>query len=467
MNQFIPPEINDYRMVGVNVQNVDSAIARLKTCQGSDSDTRRKLLETLSKDKYDSNAKKAAKYNKWVRKHIDSSWPPGPSIPIEQRRITSSDDRRAGAFFALIAKHFGFSSPRNDVNLIVVNHVVPTLPIFLEGLQHIANVALVIPKKSVRDPYIFSHISQKYKVIDLSRETLKKNKSKEYIHELVENGKQCIILDVGGYFAPCLKELAEDPIFFNGLLGVVEDTENGHQKYEQIQKTSPWPIISVARSELKKSEDFNVGKSIIRATDTILRINAHTLTERMRIGVIGFGKIGQSIAVHLQRNYLTKISICDVDPVAQMHAISFSFAILDKDELIRQSDLIFCATGNKSLSGSDFENIKDNVFIASCTSADDEFDLSSLTEESSLSTTHIKVFSSLSGKSINMLAGGNAVNFVYNGVNGPYIYAVQAALMAGCASLINEKDLPNHAISDLSIDKQRAIAEHWIKFFGE
>ena len=45
------------------------------------------------------------------------------------------------------------------------------------------------------------------------------------------------------------------------------------------------------RSFLKETEDYNVGKSIVRATDGVLRRDAHGLQERYKnIGIIGVGK---------------------------------------------------------------------------------------------------------------------------------------------------------------------------------
>ena len=271
------------------------------------------------------------------------------------KRIVSSDDKKAEAFFAAVINDLGISS-RQDVNIIVVNHIVPTLPFFLKGLEYLAKVVAVIPKGSTIDSNVMNVLKDLYNIKNITREQLKEGENIiELIDPYVKNGSKCVIVDVGGYFASCIDKLKSKEYIRDGILGIVEDTENGHQKYERVQLDSPWPITSVARCELKKAEDFNVGKSIFRATDTILREDAHTVIERMQVGVIGFGKIGQSIAFHLQRNYVSTVRIFDSNPVAQMHAASLAFDVAEREQLLRKSDLIFCATGNKALINNDFE----------------------------------------------------------------------------------------------------------------
>ena len=110
--------------------------------------------------------------------------------------------------------------------------------------------------------------------------------------------------------------------------------------------------------------------------------------------------------------------------------------------------------------------LKDNVFVASCTSADDEFEFNSLEEDVGRSTKNIKVMISTSGKKINMMANGNAINFVYGGVNGPYIYAVQAGLIASCLKLIRKQAGPAGQISDLPVEVQKTVATTWLRFFS-
>jgi len=66
------------------------------------------------------------------------------------------------------------------------------------------------------------------------------------------------IIDTGGHFSHVMHDLQ---LFFgSNLIGIVEDTENEHQKYEAALLTNEneyegdafaYPVISVARSALK------------------------------------------------------------------------------------------------------------------------------------------------------------------------------------------------------------------------
>ncbi len=121
-----------------------------------------------------------------------------------------------------------------------------------------------------------------------SKDKLNDKKSAKELIESLPN--QVIILDIGGYFAESLPTLFS--LVPHKLAGVVEDTENGHQKYLKALSDNHLhiPVWSVARSALKRTEDYNVGKSLVRAADSILRSDLmQRLEDNQCIGVIGFG----------------------------------------------------------------------------------------------------------------------------------------------------------------------------------
>lgn len=431
--------------------------------------------------------------------------------------VRGNDDRiHADRFFDNILKKFNLSHKNEQLSFIVVAHIVPTLPFFLRALNKWGNVSVVVPKSSKsNDKVLKENIGSKEnpvliekilldEVKDLGkekkREWFKNEKNIElFLKRDVKAGK-FLIIDIGGYFAPLQHYIHEK---FNGnFLGIVEDTENGHQKYEEALKKNGdktcAPIISVARSELKETEDYNVGKSIVEASDAILRKNSHTILERMKIvGVIGFGKIGRSIALHLRQKNLRNIIVYDINPITQAKASSLGFKVVNKTKLLRKSDMIFCATGRLSLSGIDFFILKDNVFISSCTSADDEFnkelfdkiasrDHEKEKESKERNISKYRYSNHYSKKVVNLLHDGDAVNFVFDAVNGPYIYSVQASLILAASYLVNEKVKKDKVVHTLgrttpyklgSTDKEKSetsydsvkdtehIAQVWLKSF--
>ncbi|CAF4808104.1 unnamed protein product, partial [Rotaria socialis] len=251
-------------------------------------------------------------------------------------------------------------------------------------------------------------------------------------------------MDIGGYFAPYLAELGNKDSYPRlwKLLGIVEDTENGHQKYHDAKQSLPRNvthprIYSVARSQMKMTEDYNVGKSLVRAADTILR---QTLDLRLEdhpvVGVIGFGKIGNSIAIHMRQQHIGRVMVYDVNPTIMLRAVSQDFVICSKEEMLQTASFIFCATGNKALAFNDLLHIGPSInrlIIGSCTSADDELDLHDDLKRYENSSDDRGYYSRytiqrLDGTEVEivLLCNGNAINFSCRAILGESIRSVQA-----------------------------------------
>ncbi len=99
----------------------------------------------------------------------------------------------------------------------------------------------------------------------INKEQLKNKKELiNLIDEYVGKSKFYII-DIGGYFSWNYKVINE--YYSNQILSIIEDTENGLQKYEKEIKNlkennlvQRVPICTVARSILKIEEEFLVEK---------------------------------------------------------------------------------------------------------------------------------------------------------------------------------------------------------------
>ncbi len=381
--------------------------------------------------------------------------------------VRGNDDYSATQFFDQIIsnlKKAKIPSILDNIAFILVCHMAPTLYLYLEAIQNIGRIALIIPKGMQRSSakqvckYLENYQPELYKTItqplqDFDMDFNDPDYYKKYVNHkdnvwlsTINSGEKFIIVDIGGYFAEFYERIGLDREILSDkrFLGIVEDTENGHQKYEKAISnlqaqgiTSDIPIYSVARSLLKKTEDYNVGKSIVEATGTILRTQAHTMLERMvTAGVIGFGKIGKSIAEHLRQKNLKEVVVYDPDIIRQMEASSLGFKTVDRPYLICNSNIIFCATGNKSLKCEDLNYFQDNLFIASCTSRDDEFDYGFLQAFSDVQNGDVCKIT-YKDKRVILIDNGNAVNFIYGAVNGPYIYSVQAGLIYSIFKVIN------------------------------
>jgi adenosylhomocysteinase len=294
--------------------------------------------------------------------------------------------------------------------------------------------------------------------LQITKEDLKHvDKIRAHIEKL---SKPIILIDIGGYFAPTINDLCS--IFGNKIIGIVEDTENGHQKYQSI-KDLKLPVISVARSYLKENEDYLVGQSILFSTDSLLR-SYNRLLSFMNCGVLGYGKVGKSIALNLQKTAV-KPMVWDTTSSKRVRAINDGSISPDRSVLISTSDVIFCATGNKSLNIFDFRKLKNGCFIVSVTSSDDEFNfdyLDSEYEKEEVAPYILKYTNT--ANYFYMLNSGNAVNFIHGAVVGDFIFLVQSEILATVKYLLSNNLKPG--IHELPVQIKEELAEIWLKNFS-
>ena len=148
----------------------------------------------------------------------------------------------------LFFRHFTEQGCLGDLCILLVTHLLPDRPDFIQVLDRVGRVGAILPKpKSVHGPTL-AWAQQHYPVLPLNRHwTSDPGEVIAQIAPLVMSHERLIILDIGGYFAKSQAVLAEH--FGARFIGVVEMTENGHQRYEQESLAAP--VISVARSPLK------------------------------------------------------------------------------------------------------------------------------------------------------------------------------------------------------------------------
>ena len=336
---------------------------------------------------------------------------------------------------------------------IIVTHIVSNSIDFLEVLASKGRIAGVIAKPNSVDHAAFSKMrAKKIPFINVARDDLRlEDTVKQKIIPLVKEDEKLIIIDTGGYFAPSLEVLNS----YSCITGIVEDTENGFQKYEKALHTlskNNIPIVSIARSYAKDFEDYLVGRFIAKATiDKIHEKFLMNLTPQ--IGIIGFGEVGRGSAFYLREDKKLKVSIYDKNIEVRKLAKISNFVVISKRKLLETSDILICATGNKSITDKDLRYIKKGCIISSCTSKDDEFDLS--TEVSELND-------------IIFLNGGNAINFTYpekcTQMLFPYIYLTFSALITCIVKLDRKEIKASNQIKTLSHREEKSLIS---RFFNE
>jgi adenosylhomocysteinase len=349
---------------------------------------------------------------------------------------------------------------KEKVKLILVTHLLPDRPLFLKALSEIVDIVAIIPKPNSIDNGCFSILRKEYYIKKISKVRL--NDSKfiiTFIRKIVGKNR-FIISDMGGYFSFTLEEIFKE--FKDKLLGIVEDTENGHIKYEKLS-ILPCPIFSIARSSLKYPEDILVGYSTVYSAESILRKRNEVLTGK-NATVIGYGRIGQHIVRDLKSKKV-RVNVYDNNMVKMIHALAEGNKIVTKEQALSKSDLIFCVTGNKSLNNSDLEKINNECYIFSITSSDDEFYLSDNFPGFKKKQFYpIGLTLHRKDSKIHLVNNGNAVNFIDNAVVGNFIYLVQAEIIHAIKIIAENQQSKGIKVTENSVKEK--IAHTWIKFFS-
>lgn len=360
-------------------------------------------------------------------------------------------------YYNKILKNFNINLQK--YNSIVISHLIPDCIDYLAALNFTCPISLLIPKPNSIDTNVFNKLKDKYPIKQISRDEVVNSKE---IDNIIQNSdKPIIIFDIGGYFSKYIKEKSK---ISTKIKFIIEDTENGYQKYENVNTNIS--ILSVARSILKENEDYLVGESVVFSAESLMR-EIGTIMKYKKCGIIGFGKIGFSIGMTLLNKGVKPI-VYDKNPIKQLEAFNRMCDIRKKEYILKNCDVIFLATGNHSLDITDFRNLQKGSFIFSVTSSDDEIDSKYLESEYAISQIHPHIYKYENGCNyFYLIRKGNAINFVHNAVMDNFIHLVRSEMLVGAKLLcdnIIEKDKKNK-ILEVDIDNKKKIAEIWINIF--
>lgn len=333
---------------------------------------------------------------------------------------------------------------------IAVLHINPTSIPLIEALNQSGRVAGVIAKPNSINFATYERLADKYKFLDLDKHRmLEEGAVEKYIAPLTAADEKLIIVDIGGYFAGALPDLNKLP----NLAGVVEDTENGLQKYERALEKYPEnkvPLFSIARSRSKDFEDYLIGRSIAYSTIRALRKENVEDWRSRKIGVIGFGEVGRGAAFYLKDNLGLDVSVYDYNPEVQNKIKLSGFKAEEREALLKSAGILIAATGHGSLCDEDISRLKKDCYIASCTSGDDEFAFDKFNPEKA----EISDAGTATVSGLHFINAGNAVNFMHpeqlENLLSPYIYLTHSALVKSAVEIDCGKNLKTAEINVLS-----------------
>ena len=341
---------------------------------------------------------------------------------------------------------------------IVVSHIIPDCLHYLDSLNFACPISMLIPKPNSINLEILDKIKNKYPIRQITRNDIAN--SDEINNFINSSEKPIIIFDIGGYFAEYIKK---NPKSSKKIKFIIEDTENGYQKYEKVNTNIP--ILSVARSILKENEDYLVGESVVFSAEVLMREVGKIIKYR-KCGIIGFGKIGFSIGMTLL-NKCVKPMVYDINPIKQLEAFNRMCDIETKDNLLKNADVLFLATGNHSLEIRDFRNLRNGTFVFSVTSSDDEIDSKYLESEYTVKQVHPHIYKYENGCNyFYLIRKGNAVNFIHNAVMDNFIHLVRSEMIVGANLLNTDSHLDkSNPIFEVDIETKKEISKIWINIF--
>lgn len=345
-----------------------------------------------------------------------------------------------------------------DVKCVVLTHLLPDRPEFLEALDRVAKVKLVVGIEYSVDIRAKNEITANFNVkVPPFGDLFSADRLLEMLRYYVDESR-FVILEIGGYFAPHLDTLQST--FGERLLGLIEDTEGGHRRYESVPAI-PYPVVSVARSPMKEAEDALVGPSCLFSAERILRDQGILMSGR-EVAVLGYGKVGRGTAQALRARG-SVVAVYDTNISRAATALAEGFRIPSREIALKSASMIFGCTGLTSVSREDFGILRSGCFLVSCSSKCVEFDIGALASEYVLT----KVAPNLGrydreSRRLFLMHGGAPVNFVDKAVVGPVLSMVQAEMLYAIRELGEDR---NVGIKSVREEYRDALGKLWLAEF--
>ncbi|MBX4170317.1 hypothetical protein K3M35_16905 [Rhodococcus sp. DMU2021] len=379
--------------------------------------------------------------------------------------VIDFEELRLRAYFSHLAGRVGAAT---GVELVCVAHMVSNSVVFLPALRDIAPIKLLLPKPKTAETPEAARIAQlKFKIHPLNRKWVseKTDEVVDVIRRSTSEKSRLIFVDIGGYFASSINDIAAR--LDGRVVGVMEGTENGVQKYESAADAAEVPIVTVARSPLKLPEDYHVGSGVVFSVEAVLREQAQILQTRTAC-VVGYGRVGSGVAEVLRGRGIPTV-VHDKSPIAMAEAAARGFQVFRRlDEALQVSSLVISATGGHAIDRRALANVRSGAVIATVTSVDDEFveeDLK-LYRPTTVSPA-ITRYDSGGQRYFWLINKGNPANFLHGAVIGPAMQLIEGEKMAAIKALADGTFVsgPRTDIGEVSHDDREMVAEIWNEHF--
>lgn len=342
--------------------------------------------------------------------------------------------------------------------LVLVTHVLDTAVPYVEQLADVLDVAAVVPVPYSVRAGALARLERFDVTVPQSVDEVGPMALGAVVRAAAD-GVPVVLHDVGGYCADHLDALAALP----ALRGVVEDTRQGHWRYER--RALPLPVYTIADSPLKALEDGQVGRAIVASLDALLRGSFFETVAERRVLVLGYGGIGTAAAEHLRRSG-ARVAVHDPDAVRGAAALLAGYRVGPRDELLSWADVVLGVSGRTALTADDLPLLRDGVVLASGSSKQVEFDVPGLrAAASAVAVDGHREELAVDGRTVFLLHGGHPVNFLHQSVLGSVLDLVYSELLL-CTRALLEGGPTAGGLHRVAPEAQQALARRWLEHYG-
>jgi len=348
--------------------------------------------------------------------------------------------------------------PLKGEYFLFVVHVTKTIEPYLKEWVASCNTIGIISIPYSENKDVKRRLSEITNIYEVSNY----QKIPDFIKSICEENikKKIILIEIGGYSA----EVAR---YLKNVILSVEDTNQGYWRFKNKQAYLTYPVVSIAKTELKKLENKLVGQSVVFSIERMLRdcFRQSCLTDK-NILVLSYGQIGKAVCNALHGRF-SKVYVYDVSALRMIEAYLDGFHIVDKKSILPYVDIIIGASGHRSISMDDLPFLADKAILVSGSSRQVEFPYEYLdiykTEKEFRGIypieNNIEEFEVYKGKSFFVVYKGQPINFIDDSAFGDTFEIILSG-MAQCVRYALEENL-NNDVYDLPKQYQEEIAESY------
>jgi adenosylhomocysteinase len=210
----------------------------------------------------------------------------------------------------------------------------------------------------------------------------------------------------------------ERPALVEAMLGAAEETTSGIRAVRALGDELRMPVVAVNDAVTKTRFDnrYGTGQSCVFAiADTLEAASAQLRVasfDDARVVVIGFGPVGQGVA-QFATALGGHVSVCDVDPRAELEARYAGYETGSAAELVPGADIVISATGVAHTVPLDLLEVgPPGAVFAVAGGVDDEIEVERLrtTARSQPVDEHLETFTFADGRAVAVIDDGDCVN---------------------------------------------------------